>query len=176
MKPAYWIRKITGLCCIVGAINAQGWITRTGETLPVNDPVTWDRATKAYIGVTGEGTLRIDSGSQLKTYTTSIGYTSTAAGHVAVTGFGVENKSYWYNRSELKVGDYGQGALEISNGAKVDCGATVIGVEAGSTGLIAVDGEGSQFEPISVIVGSFGAGSLQISNGGDVSITNDSGC
>jgi len=56
MRTAYWIRKIAGVCYIVGAINAQGWITRTGDTLPVNDPWTWDfYTTEAFIGVTGTG-------------------------------------------------------------------------------------------------------------------------
>ena len=85
--------------------------------------------------------------------------------------------SLWDNSDGvLSVGDAGDGTLSITGGGQrvaalptAAMSATVIGSQAGSTGLVTVDGDGSLWESSGgIIVGDEGDGTLEITAGGIV--------
>ncbi len=68
--------------------------------------------------------------------------------------------------SDLIVGEYGPGTLDVLNGGRVESGTGYIGYEAGSVGTANVSGAGSQWIASSdLYIGYEGAGNLNITGG-----------
>jgi T5SS/PEP-CTERM-associated repeat protein len=126
------------------------------------------------IGDAGNGTLNIDTGGDVVSGNSYIGYQSGSDGDVTVDGPG---STWTYNASPF-VGFQGNGTLSITNGGTVSGSAgAAIGYHSGSTGAVIVDGMGSQWDIIGFdllvggnTVGGNGNGSLDISNGGAVTV------
>ncbi len=121
----------------------------------------------AFIGKTTVGSVTVDSGSDLSSGFSYIGYEAGATGEVTVDGSG----STWTNIFfDLDVGVSGQGTLNITNGGAVSNGNGFICESPGSTGVVTVDGNGSTWANSSCLsVGDSGQGTLNITNGGAVS-------
>ena len=100
---------------------------------------------------------------------------SVLSAFVTVSGVG----SQWNNASSLYVGDNGKGTLNITAGGVVsNAESAIIGIYAGSTGMVTISGTGSQWyvatasteaRQYGFIVGHYGNGTLKISDGGLVS-------
>ncbi len=78
----------------------------------------------------------------------------------------------WSTEGSLKVGDTGEGTLNIEAGGQVSNEQGYIGRESGSTGEATVTGGGSKWtNSLGLVVGRFGDGTLSIEAGGVVSNT-----
>ena len=98
-----------------------------------------------------------------------VGYQNGSAGMTTVTGTG----STW-QVGPLYVGNSGSGTLSITDGGSVSSGFCGIGHNAGSTGVLQVDGVNSIWKCTWFRVGWFGgSGALSITNGGSVSVDSD---
>jgi T5SS/PEP-CTERM-associated repeat protein len=116
-----------------------------------------------YIGYTGIGTLRIDSGSLLSKSYGYIGYYSNCTGTSTVTGTG----STWTTSNDLYVGFYGSGTLNIQAGGHVSSYSGYIAPTQGSAGTATVTGTGSTWtSSYDLSVGYYGSGKLTVANGG----------
>ncbi|MCC8165178.1 MAG: autotransporter-associated beta strand repeat-containing protein [Planctomycetes bacterium] len=83
----------------------------------------------------------------------------------AVTGSGAV-----LSASNLRIGNTGTGALRVDNGGSVVSDSMYLGYEAGSSGLLTVDGTGSRLESSKgFYVGHDGTGNVNVSGGGEVS-------
>jgi T5SS/PEP-CTERM-associated repeat protein len=155
------------LCLAVAVPTVRAAITWEGNVEP-SDPTNWDHFVDSYVGYTLNGSLTVNSGSQLRSRTGYIGYNNDVTGVVTVDG----NDSTWSTFSNLAVGFYGIGTMNISGQGYVDTNhAGYIGWLAGSTGSVTVSGTGSTWKNRGLYVGNSGSGLLNISSGGTV--TND---
>lgn len=125
----------------------------------------------AAVGYFGEGELNVYNGGDVFGSRIFIGQVEGSEGAVNVSGAG----SALSAAESLLVGDSGDGWLSINNGASLfatdDFDLVWVGVNAGATGLIEVDGSGSTADlgPYAAI-GYFGDGTLNVTGGADVSI------
>jgi outer membrane autotransporter protein len=114
---------------IVGG-GAQGDAVLTGNR------TVWTNAGQFTVGSFGTGTLRLEDGA---TVTSSQGYIgANATGTVTVTGPG----SKWLmSPFNLTIGNLGTGSLTIENGGLVRAeGGVLLGVSAGASGTLLVQG------------------------------------
>jgi len=96
-----------------------------------------------------------------------LGYQAGSTGAATVKGSG----SRWINVSDLYVGRYGTGQLNITDGGAVSAsGATYIGYGAGSKGTATVDGKDSTWTSGSLHIGELGSATLNITDGATVSV------
>ncbi|NTX81030.1 autotransporter outer membrane beta-barrel domain-containing protein [Serratia proteamaculans] len=137
-----------------------------------------------YIGQGGTGSLVISKGEtvtsgQNKNDNTGsvLGYSQGDIGSLTVDG------ATWYDsvttsnvpsgRGTTAVGGGGNGTLDIKNGGKASTMFINIGQNQGSTGVVNVDGPGSELfatadSTSGITVGTNGTGTLSITNGGKV--------
>jgi T5SS/PEP-CTERM-associated repeat protein len=157
---------------LVAAVFSQtvfAALITTGEVFPV-DPSTWDPSTTAYVGIGGTGSVVADGGTSIASRRGYLGYGPGSTGEVMIDGAG----STW-SSSGLKVGNYGNGTLNVTGGGAVsNSGHGYIGFESGSIGTVTVDGAGSTLTNYNMInskltVGYHGNGTLDITNGAMVS-------
>ncbi len=127
-------------------------------------PDPWNVGDDLTIGDNGTGTLAITNGGGVVSDAGRIGYDST--GTVTVDGPG----SGWNLQGNfLYVGVVGAGNLNITNSAVVLNGSGIIADEAGSEGVVNVNGGGALWNnSSSLIVGSSGEATLNITNTGGV--------
>jgi T5SS/PEP-CTERM-associated repeat protein len=130
---------------------------------------TWSNGGNIYIGDSGSGTLSITSGGAATcNFYSYIGNSSGGNGLVTVSGAG----STWTNSATLYVGNSGSGTLSISNGGAVASNyglSCYVGNCTGSTGMVTVDGAGSEWTNSgNLYVGNSGSGTLSIAHGGAV--------
>jgi T5SS/PEP-CTERM-associated repeat protein len=127
----------------------------------------WTNSGELYVGNFGTGTLTIQSGGKVSDADGYVGNNAGSIGSATVDGAG----SAWTNSSTLNVGVAGTGTLTIQNGGTVsNAGIGLLGVYAGSTGTVTVDGAGSSWTNSgNVYVGILGTGTLTIRNGGAAS-------
>lgn len=147
----------------IGTINVDG----TGST--------WTSSIKICVGTKGSGVLNITNGaivtSESRNY---IGMESGATGMANVSGDG----STW-TCNDLRVGYNGTGTLTITGGATVTSVegpshpyAIMVGQNAGSMGMVTVDGTNSTWTNDGFLcIGNEGTGILNITHGGTVSAT-----
>ncbi|WP_188393613.1 beta strand repeat-containing protein, partial [Glycocaulis alkaliphilus] len=142
--------------------------TWTGHTTISAGALTFDGGSVAlaagqdfYVGrLNGDnGTLNISNGGAVSNRIGYIGDAAGSTGAVTVTGAG----SQWINSVDVKVGNFGDGTLTISDGGAV-------GRDIGSVGVATVTGTGSEWiNSADLFVGFDGQGTLTIENGGSAS-------
>ena len=137
--------------------------------LHLDCPDTPEYSNVLGVGHSGSGTLRIADGVAVKSYDGYIGYDSSSTGAVTVDGAG----SSWTSFSSLYVGRNGSGSLTVTAGGHVANSADAyLGLSAGKSGAVTVDGAGSTWTSSSnLYMGVWGSGSLAITGGGLVSNT-----
>jgi T5SS/PEP-CTERM-associated repeat protein len=160
--PLIWAISVIWIC-LPSAVQAA--ITPAGDVSPWIPPY-WDTSTTGYVGNTFGGTLTVNGGSTLYSSSAYLGYNSGVFGRVTISGSG----SDWVNSSDLYVGYFGNGSLNVLNGGAVDNnGLVYLGYNSGSSGTATVDGSGSiLINRNPLCVGLSGNGLLNISNGGTV--------
>ena len=130
------------------------------------DPSAWISSTNAYIAQTADGSVTINSQSQVLSQYAFIGCLSGLTGAFTVDGPG----STWTNGSRIFVGYSSVGTLNVTGGAVVNNGLGYLGYIADSAGIAKVDGAGSKWSNSSQLyVGFWGSGRLEITGGGAVS-------
>jgi T5SS/PEP-CTERM-associated repeat protein len=143
------------------SLPSFGAITISGDTVV---------GVQVMVGINSFGTLRIDSGSNLTTQSSSsIGSQTFGNGIATVTDPG----SQWSLMSGLEVGSNGVGRLEILNGGVVNlsqAGTIRIATSPTSHGTVVVDGPGSVLNSTTNLLlgnspSSGGSPLLRISNG-----------
>ncbi|MCL2648057.1 MAG: hypothetical protein FWD61_13775, partial [Phycisphaerales bacterium] len=150
------------------------------HALPSPPPTDWNVGGSLGIGTDGAGEMHISSGGSVESSGTNIlGYSGGSSGTVTVDG----KDSTWTTTgnssdSYFAVGMMGNGTMIITNGGAVYCNGlgpgeyydhSYVGSEAGSTGLVLVDGEGSTWgNSGNLYVGNVGNGTLTITDGGNV--------
>jgi fibronectin-binding autotransporter adhesin len=155
----------------------------------VGDLIKSDLGTLALTGANsfaGEinvrgGELLLTNGGTLGNTEGAIGRESGEQGVVSVIGTdGSGNVSTWTNTAGLRVGDAGNGALNILGGGAVSVAdIAYVGYDVGGEGAVTVsgvDGVGNASTwtiTRDLVIGEFGNGSLDIAGGGQVS--NESG-
>ena len=143
----------------------------TGSVTVDGSGSKWTHAAILSVGQAGAGNLAISNGGTVSSNQITIGNATGGTGLVTVNGAG---SSVHIDSGLLQVGTSGTGSLVISNGGAVTSLWGNIGAAAGGTGLVTVDGAGSNWSnslAIGLRVGISGTGSLTISNGGTVAAT-----
>jgi T5SS/PEP-CTERM-associated repeat protein len=125
-----------------------------------------------YVGRDGPGTLRITDGGHVSNGGAAILGSrfnpSNPTGTVAVDGAG----STWTSGGRLAVGADGLGTIQITRGGRVtSAGISTLGLRAGATGSVTVDGADSVWKSSGGLnVGEEGNGTLEITSGGRVEV------
>ncbi|WP_309386197.1 PEP-CTERM sorting domain-containing protein [Cerasicoccus frondis] len=154
--------------------SARGFIANTsgvtGSVTITGSGSAWNLATGEFlnVGQDGNGTLLISNGGGLTTEGTSnIGNTAGSIGRATITGTG----SYW-NSGSIFLGNSGDGAVVVSDGANVTAGGISLGRSSGGVGSLFVTGSGSSVSTDTISnIGFAGSGSLTVANGGSYSTT-----
>ncbi len=160
---------------VTGSAFADEVIDGETVTVPGMHSSPWIIDGNLVVGFDGNGTLEITTGGIVSNNVGYIGRVAGSNGLVTVSGAG----SQWNNASSLYVGDNGKGTLNITAGGVVsNAESAIIGIYAGSTGMVTISGTGSQWyvatasteaRQYGFIVGHYGNGTLEISDGGLVS-------
>ncbi len=145
----------------------------SGEVTVSGSGSAWNNSGALLVGRAGTGTLNIENGGTVTNQSYGyLGLGETTTGTVNVTGAG----SVWNNQSELHIGRFGSGILNVENGATVsNVSEGYLGYAIGSTGTVNVTGPGSVWDALDALyVGNIGDGVLNIQNGASVSNTGES--
>jgi T5SS/PEP-CTERM-associated repeat protein len=165
--------SITGGGTVQDGIGSVGYLSGSIGAVTVNGAGSlWDNSLFLVVGDDGDGTLSIAAGGIVQNTTGVVGNQSSGTGIVTVDGVG----SRWGTSDRLTVGGVGQGKLNITAGGHVTSNPgfgpgdfDFVAKQAGSTGLVTVDGDGSRWESSGAIeMGDAGNGTLEIINGGTV--------
>lgn len=130
----------------------------------------WTSGPGLSVGNFGKGTLSITNGGHVSSTTNSyiaVGVGSTGAATVSGVG------SRWDTPTGfLRVGQSGNGTLNIADGGVVSSLQGFVGYDGTATGTVTVDGTGSRWtNSAELTVGYIGRGTLNIINGGVVTDT-----
>ncbi len=169
---------VAGMAATPGAQAAFIVAGDVEANLGTSNPATWTKSNSVFIGdtsTTNPGSLTINGGSTALSDQIYIGYSADVTGTAVVTDPG----SAWDAYGSMDVGFYGTGSLAILDGASVTSVTTsnaplFVGYEAGSVGIMTVDGAGSNWTggtSSKTTIGQSGSGTLMITNGGSVTTT-----
>ncbi|WP_230771226.1 autotransporter outer membrane beta-barrel domain-containing protein [Comamonas koreensis] len=154
------------ICCFMAAAAHAQSIILTGDTTPTGDLGASYQGTVIMVGNTGSGTLDIFQGGNLSNSQAGVlGAAAGASGTASLSG-----TSLW-SPQQLVVGQNGTGVLNILSGSRVNAADMYIGLEAGSTGTVTLDGAGSSVELApgvenGLLIGNNqGSGTLRVLNG-----------
>lgn len=163
------IFTLSAIALSLSTIQAQA-LTIDGTTVivPIDRPTPWDINNELIVGGTTTGALMINSGSSASAIRLTVGNAAGSEGKVTVDGAG---SSFSTTTGSIRVGDSGAGTLDILNGGQVTSNMISLGVNAGSTGTVNIDGNGSVLTLTgsasnALGVGFSGTGILNILNGG----------
>jgi len=138
----------------VGAITVSG----LGSKLQIGPMLQF---VDLDIGVRGTGSLSVTNGAEVdEDGTASIADQTGSTGTATVDGPG----SLWQVGRDLLLGRSGTGTLSITNGGKVNNLAN--GCDIGSSGMLSIDGPGTQFNGPELGVG----GALNVTHAGQASV------
>ncbi len=154
--------------CILLAHPALAAFTTTGDITP--DPNTTTDNDILYVGKVADGTMLVDDGSDVESYSTYLGSGFNVTGSAVVDGAG----STLTTKKDVYVGYSGTGTLNITNGGSVSSHgstASYLGFMYDSIGEVTVEDTGSTWTVDgSLGVGGYGAGILNINTGGLVNV------
>lgn len=132
----------------------------------------WNVVAGLTVGTAGRGEMTISNGGEVSSGSGVLGANAGGVGKVTVTGAG----SNWTNTTTLDVGlsatgDLGVpgGTLNVLDGGTVDTGTLKVATNAGSSGVVLIDGSGSDVTAThDATIGLLGSAKLTISNGGEL--------
>ena len=151
-----------------GLVFIGDFFGATGNLMLDGAGSTWNSQGVVSVGNSGTGTLTIQNGGAATiSGLTKIGDNLGGAdGSISVSGIG----SSLTTLSEMFVGNFGSGSIDINGGGHATTTRMKVGDEAGSTGTLTVSGAGSSLsDSVEIFVGNFGTGSMNIDSGGVVS-------
>lgn len=145
-------------------------------------PSLWNVTNQIYVGESGTGTLLIQDGGVVNSGQGVIGYSSSGAGTVTVSGRDINgHASTWNPANNIYVGFSGNGTLTIADGAEVATSTSgggpasvFIGYEPGGTGTLTISSSNGYVSSLTpsdaVYVGYQGSGTMTVEKGGVVSV------
>lgn len=153
----------------------RGIVTVTG-TDGSGNASTWTNMGILRVGRLGTGTLNIlDGGLVTVADITYVGDVEGSQGIVTVSGQDANgNASTWTGASDIVIGEFGSGTLNITSGGQVSNQSGWIGSSAGSQGIVTVSGIGANGVASTwtnngdLLVGNDSNGTLNIADGGKV--------
>ena len=154
--------------------NGSGFVGRqvgsTGHVTVSGAGAQWTNSSGLSVGFSGTGTLGISNGGVVRSTTnTYVGVAAGGTGTVTVSGLGSQLNSTGF----MRVGQTGNGTLQISDSAIVSNGLAYVGYDSGSVGLVTISGAGTQWNSSAELsVGFSGNGQVNVTNGGAVASTN----
>ena len=167
----------TGAFCIGYLDGSTGVVTVAGAGSTLTDNMYAGMFSGLFVGggptypevglsSTGKGTLNIINGGAVSTYVGNIGYSSNSTGVVCISGIG----SNW-TTGYVVVGCQGNGTLKITDGGTLNStsssGDTIANYQ-GVSGMVTVDGTGSEWTSSYIRLGLSGTGTLSVTGGGAV--------
>jgi len=163
-----------GLCVSM----AQAGVSTAGVVRPPGvSPLDWTYDTGVVLGWQNghTGWLTVDDGTDIICEDTDIGYNVGATGYATITGAGTTWTHVPGNSGNLYVGKYGNGTLNVLDGAVVSSERGEIADGSNSypdpLGWVTVDGAGSTWNMGAYLyVSNFGDAELSITNGGVVNV------
>jgi len=142
----------------------EGGVTAAGSVLVTGENSVWENLADPNTGLGGD--LSIDYVLGISSGGRVVSRTATINGEVVVSS----EDTLWENQSHLEIAQTASGRLWIMSGGTVATPDAVAGVEAGSEGVITVEGAGSALEISGdLTLGGGGNTNLSISGGGQVS-------
>ncbi|MGX1305536.1 fibronectin-binding autotransporter adhesin [Amorphus suaedae] len=124
------------------------------------------------IGSSATGSLTIEAGGTISSYSGTLGGNVGSAGTVTVTG----SASSWTTSTGITIGSSGSGTLRIEAGGTVSNSRIFLGAGEGAVGIATVTGSGSSWTSSDqMYVGFAGTGTLTIADAGSVVIGSGSG-
>ena len=118
-----------------------------------------------YIGGGADGAMMVSGGGILATTSITLGNASGVTGTLTVSAGQVTSTG------AVTLGAYGTGKLYLTSGGTMTAGDTVLGADAGTVGLLSVDGTGSTYTSTGkVTVGHQGRGDVDVTGGGSVGV------
>lgn len=122
-----------------------------------------------FIGYSSTGTVTVAGGANVNStaaHTTYLGYNAAVQGTIEISGAGSSWGNSSYTGSEMQVGVYGNGLLNVSGGGSAISGNITLGKYTGAQGTMTITGVGSSIQSSSLLqIGGAGTGTLNISNG-----------
>jgi T5SS/PEP-CTERM-associated repeat protein len=128
------------------------------------------------VGDAGQGAFTVQQGGRaLLGDTITVGKTATGNGHITIDGSGSQLQSAGYGNEridQLIIGENGVGKFTVgrSGNANLIDADVVIAQNAGSQGLLEVNGSGSNFIAKDLSIGLGGTGQVSITSGGTVGV------
>jgi T5SS/PEP-CTERM-associated repeat protein len=145
----------------LGAISTVGNVS---PAYPVGSPDPWQFENELRVGDSTNGVLTVDANSDVASIGSIVGGDPNVTGLITVSGDG----SSWANGGNLYLGLFGNGTLNVLDGAVVDTGRASLGHSTGS-GLVIVNGPDSLWtNSDQLIVGNGAEGVLRIQDQGRV--------
>ena len=154
---------------VSGAHSSVGDSLGSTGVVNVDGPGSYFSLNTPYycVGNGGRGTLSITNGGGVSGGPAYVGNSPGSTGSAKVDGVGSNWRiSQGSGSASLVIGNSGSGTLSISNGASVTSGRAYVGESPNSTGLVAVNGNGSVWNCPALFVADSGSGTLTITNGG----------
>jgi len=154
----------------VTSVSAQVGYGLTGAgAVHVSDASSrWDIQQTLSVGGLGAANVTIQNGARVVSGRGVIGQASPAVGQVTVTGSGSLLACTGYGDLALTIGEFGQGTLDIVDGAVVVSGKGFIGKQASGSGTVTLRGSGSRW---SNHAGALVVGGTALGAGGDGQLT-----
>lgn len=152
---------------------AKAEFTLTGDTNPGADDAFWasggSSSREVRIAYTSDGSLSVDSGSQLESSNSDIGYGIGKSGSVLLDGA----MSSWDVSGQFRAGYWGDGIVRVSNGGSLSSFDGYIAFESEGSGDVTITGLNSSWNNTGNLhVGYKSDGVLTISNGANVTASN----
>lgn len=171
--------QVSGTSGTIGS-NAVGEVIVVGSDGSGNGS-NWSSTGDLLVGDTGTGTLAIQNGGTVTVNGTSfIAYDAGSQGTVTVSGQDAGgNAASWTSGGDLVIGQFGTGALTISDGGAVTNATGYVGASGGSAGTVVVsgragDGTASTWTNSGDLrVGEESSGALTVQDGGAVTVGGD---
>ncbi len=141
-------------------MNSNNW-SAGHVPLPPTDPGNYESAI-----INNGGTARVATGTTVECYTFYLGVNAGDKGTLQISGPGTQLVLNWQG----SIGSYGEGLLEITNGARMISNDYVVGLGGNATGVgvANISGAGSLLQCRELSLGYFGYGEMNVSQGGAV--------
>lgn len=143
------------------------WAGITGTATVDGPNAVWTNTNYFYVGQDGRGLLSVVNGGTVNAVSGFVGFATTSVGSTAtIDGAG----STWNMSSNLHVGYFGSGTVNITNGGTVSAPIGILGFDASSrANVVNIDGAGSSLiNNVSLTVGNNGSGTINVTNGGSL--------
>jgi outer membrane autotransporter protein len=170
-----------------GSIIIKGGATASSNTLHVGSQLgtygeftvdgsgtTWTAGIGGtFIGDFGEGNYTVSGGAKATDYAVQVGYNADGKGHVSVDG---PDTTWSITGGSTVAGNYGTGAIEVTNGASVTTSTAFLGYYGSGSGSLDLSGADTNWKSTSyIMVGYEGAGGVTVRDDATLTVSSNLG-